>query len=582
MRSGHRARGTSIPSAVAAVGAAELDGSVELLRASGWRVLRGRGRRPRCPTCGPTPAATGSAWAAHRSRRRGGWPDDDRRLGPDAGRGRVRHDHRRDLPRPDLPDRRAGSSRRCSPSRGRGRRLRGGPPDVGVPRRPCRSAAWSRCCCTCCCATRHDEALLRLRAVDRLDRPARRARLGRAGRTSTATPRPIGVSPGIELITVAGVGLVALAVDTLAVTFRRAALAGLPLLVLYTVPTAVAPDGRELGRVRRGRRSRSSPCCSPSRASGSAAGAARCATRVDRENWRPEVETAPLGQVGRRVGATALGLALVVPARAARPVGQLVRLRQRRLRHGRRGREQGRRSSTRSCDLGEDLRPGENTPVIRYDGPPTYLRLVGAGRVHRGRVAAQRARGVPRRQRRRGRPGPAPPGLGAAVADQRAAATGSRSSTWRRPGCRCPTRRPGSTTSTAPGSTTPRRSTCSARTARPQQLDLPGAGAVGAPDAGTAAQRAGRPAGRSAATCELPRDFSAEVKQVARAGDRAAQTTATTGRSRCRTGCATRPSSPTRQTLDSSVTDGNGEQAILRLPARRGAATACSSPRRWR
>ena len=33
-----------------------------------------------------------------------------------------------------------------------------------------------------------------------------------------------------------------------------------------------------------------------------------------RANYRPEVETAPLGQVGRRVGATALGLALVVPA----------------------------------------------------------------------------------------------------------------------------------------------------------------------------------------------------------------------------------------------------------------------------
>ncbi|HVC72783.1 MAG TPA: transglutaminaseTgpA domain-containing protein, partial [Mycobacteriales bacterium] len=39
---------------------------------------------------------------------------------------------------------------------------------------------------------------------------------------------PIGVSPGIELLTVAGVGLIALVVDTLAVTWRRAALAGLP------------------------------------------------------------------------------------------------------------------------------------------------------------------------------------------------------------------------------------------------------------------------------------------------------------------------------------------------------------------
>ena len=49
-----------------------------------------------------------------------------------------------------------------------------------------------------------------------------------AGRTDISRyAAPIAVSPGIEFLVAAGVALVALAVDTLAVTMRRAALAGL-------------------------------------------------------------------------------------------------------------------------------------------------------------------------------------------------------------------------------------------------------------------------------------------------------------------------------------------------------------------
>ena len=77
--------------------------------------------------------------------------------------------------------------------------------------------------------------------TDSVDHLGDLAQRGRSDMNNYAAP--IGVSPGIELLTVGGVGLVALAVDTLAVTWRRAALAGLPLLVLYTVPTSIAPDG---------------------------------------------------------------------------------------------------------------------------------------------------------------------------------------------------------------------------------------------------------------------------------------------------------------------------------------------------
>ncbi|WP_243718544.1 DUF3488 and transglutaminase-like domain-containing protein [Actinomadura sp. KC06] len=54
---------------------------------------------------------------------------------------------------------------------------------------------------------------------------------------------PVPVLPGIELMTAAGIGLVAVLVDLLAVRLRRAAPAGLPLLAMYSVPAAVREDG---------------------------------------------------------------------------------------------------------------------------------------------------------------------------------------------------------------------------------------------------------------------------------------------------------------------------------------------------
>lgn len=55
------------------------------------------------------------------------------------------------------------------------------------------------------------------------------------------TPAP--QTPGLRLILVGSVSLIALAVDALAVTYRRAALAGLPLLALYSVGTGLGGDG---------------------------------------------------------------------------------------------------------------------------------------------------------------------------------------------------------------------------------------------------------------------------------------------------------------------------------------------------
>ena len=54
---------------------------------------------------------------------------------------------------------------------------------------------------------------------------------------------PVAATRGVALIMASAVGVVALAVDALAVTFRHAAVAGLPLLALYLVPAAVVDGG---------------------------------------------------------------------------------------------------------------------------------------------------------------------------------------------------------------------------------------------------------------------------------------------------------------------------------------------------
>src|SRR5919199_6002434 len=54
---------------------------------------------------------------------------------------------------------------------------------------------------------------------------------------------PVSATAGVVFVTAGGLSLVALLVDVLAVTVRRPAVAGLPLLAVYCVPTAVLRDG---------------------------------------------------------------------------------------------------------------------------------------------------------------------------------------------------------------------------------------------------------------------------------------------------------------------------------------------------
>ncbi|MEE1812058.1 transglutaminase TgpA family protein [Streptomyces sp. BE133] len=132
-----------------------------------------------------------------------------------------------------------------------------------------------------------------------------------------AAPAP--VTDGIRLILIGGVLLVGLAVDALAVTFRSAAPAGLPLLALYSVAAGLSEGGADwlwfllaaggylLLLLAEGRDRLSQWGRVFSGATGPPGGPAVGAAF---SGGRP---TAPV-RTGRRIGALALGISLVVPA----------------------------------------------------------------------------------------------------------------------------------------------------------------------------------------------------------------------------------------------------------------------------
>ena len=130
---------------------------------------------------------------------------------------------------------------------------------------------------------------------------------------------PVPAKRGLMLITLLGVGAVAIVVDFIAVALRRPAVAGLPLLALFVVPAAVVPEGvgwlpfalgavgylvllLSEGRERLGRWG----VPVRERTSGGAGSAAFASAQG--------ADAAPLARVARRIGAAAVSVAVVVPA----------------------------------------------------------------------------------------------------------------------------------------------------------------------------------------------------------------------------------------------------------------------------
>ncbi|WP_069811807.1 transglutaminase TgpA family protein [Streptomyces sp. TP-A0874] len=212
--------------------------------------------------------------------------------------------------------------------------------------------------------------------------------LGQGGDDVRQYAIPAPVTPGIRLMLVGGVLLIGLIVDSLAVTYRTVAPAGLPLLALYSVATGLSQSGASwlwfvtsaagflllLLAEGRDRLSRWGPVLS---------GPSRSASRLgaglgERRHW----SFAP-ARTGRRIGAAVLGVALLVPALVP-SLGSGV------LNAPKRGSGEGPGSGTISAvnplvSLQNSLNQPENREVLRYrtDAPSArdlYLRIVALDR----------------------------------------------------------------------------------------------------------------------------------------------------------------------------------------------------------
>ena len=122
---------------------------------------------------------------------------------------------------------------------------------------------------------------------------------------------PVPTHDGMVLLTAAGVGGVAVLVDLVAVVLDRVAVAGLPLLVMFAVPSAVLPGGIGGGPFILG----ALGWLSLLLVEGSErVGRWGTPMRSSLPGARPGGDDSSLGRVGRRIGFAAVSLAVVIPA----------------------------------------------------------------------------------------------------------------------------------------------------------------------------------------------------------------------------------------------------------------------------
>jgi transglutaminase-like putative cysteine protease len=195
--------------------------------------------------------------------------------------------------------------------------------------------------------------------------------------TSKDAP-PVPPRPGIVLLTVAGIGLVAILTDVLAVRLHRPALAGLPLLVLFCVPLTTDARAGVVGGTL-------VFCAGMVGYLGLLSADGRNRLRLwgrlihpwqdDADSQGPDVR--PLAAAGRRIGSAAVVLALALPL-------LVPGLKAHRLFPGEgtgkgNGGSHGQISFPKPLDLlNTDLRETRPVPVLTYhttDGTPPYLQL---------------------------------------------------------------------------------------------------------------------------------------------------------------------------------------------------------------
>ncbi|MEO3871592.1 DUF3488 and transglutaminase-like domain-containing protein [Nonomuraea sp. B12E4] len=240
---------------------------------------------------------------------------------------------------------------------------------------------------------------------------------------------PVPTTAGITLLTTGGVALIAIAVDLLAARLRRAALAGLPLLALATVPATILSDpiswpafivaalgfvslliadGRERvghwGRavlVRRTTRAVTSRTTSPATSRTTSPATSRTAA-----------DTSGLRLSGKRIGFAAIMLAVLVPALlpAMEPVSFFT--------FGVGGNGSGRGNSISIpnpiANLKGQLELPEPREVLTYtsnDDQPRYLRIYALDAFDGNQFGMTEPKGSPENRTENG-PLPPPPGIG--------------------------------------------------------------------------------------------------------------------------------------------------------------------------
>ncbi len=196
---------------------------------------------------------------------------------------------------------------------------------------------------------------------------------------ATAAP-PAPTTPGLVFLLSVSIAGIAVVVDTLAVTLRSPALAGLPLLVLYAVPVAIAADGVSWPYFGLAAIGWLALLLADSRERVGGWGR-RLGTRAfPGDPMDPAIGTPaePMGAVGRRIGAVAIVVAVFIPAilpglsdaffggGGGGPGG---------------GGGSGRTVTTVNpfVSLGGELNRPDDTEVLRYTtdaDQPDYLRLV--------------------------------------------------------------------------------------------------------------------------------------------------------------------------------------------------------------
>ncbi|MFC7643465.1 DUF3488 domain-containing protein [Streptosporangium lutulentum] len=126
---------------------------------------------------------------------------------------------------------------------------------------------------------------------------------------------PVPESVGIVLLTCGGVGLIAILVDVLASRLRRAALTGLPLLALFTVPAAVVVEPISWSAFMIGALGYLGLLVADGRERVSHWGRAVLVRRTPSFIApRPVADTGTLRLSGKRIGVTAIVLAVLLPS----------------------------------------------------------------------------------------------------------------------------------------------------------------------------------------------------------------------------------------------------------------------------